>query len=505
MGAATGPKGADTGPRSAETGPKGTVTDPKSTVTDPKSTVTDPKGTEADPKGTETDLKGTDINHSREQRPGAVCVIGLGYVGLTLAVTLAAQGLRVIGVERDPAVREQLARKQPHVHEAGLELDRAVDSGLFTVTGSVPSGLAADTYIVCVGTPVDESGVPDLTQVEGAVRSVAEHAVDGNLVILRSTVPVGTSRALLAGLRTHRDVELAFCPERTVQGVAVHELRSLPQIVAASTPSAAGRAAALFRTLTPDIVEVSTLETAEIAKLACNAYRYSLFAFANELARLCESVGVSSREVRAAAATGYARGVMPTAGPVGGSCLPKDTAILARAFQDHGSPGSALLDGVTGAHRATPDQVADRVADRMARLAVPGPLTVALLGVAFKGHPETDDERSSPAVQIMARLRERFGGATVRAHDPLVPHARQRALGYEPYTEVKEAVDGAHLVVIGTNHKSYAELSLHWLSERMASPGIVYDAWAVHAHDRAALSGEVEYLAFGEGRLARSS
>ncbi|MFI0975851.1 nucleotide sugar dehydrogenase [Streptomyces sp. NPDC021093] len=458
---------------------------------------------------TDTRKKGTDINHSRhEQRPGTACVIGLGYVGLTLAVTLAAQGRRVIGVERDPAVREQLARKQPHVHEAGLELDRAVDSGLFTVTGTVPPGHEADTYIVCVGTPVDESGVPDLTQVEGAVRSVAERAVDGNLVILRSTVPVGTSRALLAELRAHRDVELAFCPERTVQGVAVRELRSLPQIVAASTAAAAERAAALFRTLTPDIVQVSALETAEIAKLACNAYRYASFAFANELARLCESVGVSSREVHEAAATGYARGAMPAAGPVGGSCLPKDTAILSRAFQDHGSPGSALLDGVTSAHRATPAQVADRVADRMSHLTVHGPPTVALLGVAFKGHPETDDERSSPAVQIMARLRERFGGRAVpvvRSHDPLVPHARQRALGYEPYTEVKEAVDGAHLVVIGTNHKSYAELSLHWLSERMASPGLVYDAWAVHAHDSAALTGDVEYLAFGEGRPTRSS
>ncbi|WP_327322123.1 nucleotide sugar dehydrogenase [Streptomyces sp. NBC_01210] len=440
-----------------------------------------------------------------EQPTGAVCVIGLGYVGLTLAVTLAAQGRRVIGVERNQAICEQLSRKRPHVHEVGLDLAGAIESGMFTVSDTVPSDQAVETYIVCVGTPVDESGAPDLSQVEGAVHSVAEQAADGDLVILRSTVPVGTSRRLLAELRSRRDVELAFCPERTVQGIAVQELRSLPQIVAAGSPLAAERAAALFRALTPDIVEVSDLETAEIAKLACNAYRYTTFAFANELARLCEYVGVSSREVRDAAAAGYPRGGFPGAGPVGGSCLPKDTAILSRAFRDHGSSASALLEGVSAAHRATPAQVADRLADRVAHVAGFGPPTVALLGVAFKGRPETDDERSSPAVQIVAELRARFDALTVRSHDPLVPPTRQRALGYEPCAEAKEAVEGANLVIIGTNHQSYADLSLHWLTNRMANPGLVYDAWSLHAGDAQALNGNLEYLAFGEGRLAWST
>lgn len=448
-----------------------------------------------------TDGSGGSSGSSGGQLPGTVCVIGLGYVGLTLAVTLATQGCRVIGVESDRAVREQLARKQPHVHEVGLDLAGAVDSGLFTVTGAVPPGRAVDTYIVCVGTPVDETGTPDLTQVEGAVRSVADQAADGCLVILRSTVPVGTSRRLRAELRSRRDIELAFCPERTVQGSAVQELRSLPQIVAGGTPRAAERAAALFRTLTPAIVQVSDLETAEIAKLACNAYRYTVFAFANELARLCESVGVSTREVREAAAAGYPRAQIPGAGPVGGSCLPKDTAILSRAFLDHGAPASGLLDGASEAHRATPAQVADRVTDRMARSAGSGPPVVALLGVAFKGRPETDDRRSSPAVAIVAHLRERYGHVTVRSHDPLVPHAEQRALAYQPCAEAKDAVEGANLVILGTDHDAYADLDLHWLTDRMARPGLVYDAWALHAGGGSSPRDGVEYLAFGEGRL----
>ncbi|MEU6477909.1 nucleotide sugar dehydrogenase [Streptomyces sp. NPDC047017] len=438
-----------------------------------------------------------------QEGTGAVCVVGLGYVGLTLAVTLAAQGCRVVGVERNRAVREQLARKEPHVREEGLDLAGVIDRGLFTVTDSVPPGRDVETYIVCVGTPVDDDGTPDLRQVEDATRSVAEVAVDGNLVILRSTVPVGTSRRLLAELRTHADIELAFCPERTVQGIAVQELRSLPQIVSAGSSRAAERAADLFRVLTPGIVEVSDLETAELAKLACNAYRYSVFAFANELARLCRSVGVSAREVRDAAAAGYDRAAMPFAGPVGGSCLPKDTAILSRAFQDHGAPVSELLSGVRTVHRRTPAQVAHELTEHISRTAGFGPLTVALLGVAFKGHPETDDERSSPAVEIVAHLRARHGDLAVRSHDPAVPEHRQRALGYQPCAEAKEAVEGANLVIIGTNHTTYSQLSLQWITERMAGPGLVYDAWALHARAGAELKGAVRYLAFGEGQLAR--
>ncbi|MFF1379249.1 hypothetical protein [Streptomyces sp. NPDC058308] len=161
---------------------------------------------------------------------------------------------------------------------------------------------------------------------------------------------------------------------------------------------AAERAAALFRVLTPGIVEVSDLETAELAKLACNAYRYSVFAFANELARLCRSVGASAREVRDAAAAGYDRAAMPFAGPVGGSCLPKDTAILSRAFLAHGAPASELLNGVRTAHRGTAAQVADE------------------------------------------QLRALHGDMTDRSHDPTVPEHRQRALGYQPCAEAKEAV-----------------------------------------------------------------
>jgi nucleotide sugar dehydrogenase len=422
-------------------------------------------------------------------------VVGLGYVGATLAVTLAARGRRVVGVERDRAIRDQLGGMRSHVHEAGLELIEAVQSGMLTVTGEVPDAPRIDTYVICVGTPVDDAGAPDLSQVESAMRLLAPHLRDGDLVVLRSTVPVGASRRLMAELPPGKDVELAFCPERTAQGVAVHELRTLPQIVAGSTPHAVRRAGDLFRILTPDIVEVSSFETAEIAKLACNSFRYTVFAFANELARLCEHVGVSANEARHAAMSGYARGAIPRPGPVGGPCLPKDTLILAGAFPER----SGLVDSVSRVHLGTPDRVAEQV---LAHVGGFRPLEVALLGVAFKGSPETDDERSSPAVDILDRLRRRHGGPLkIRSHDPLVPENRQLALGYLPCAEVKEAVDGANLVIIGTDHQQYIDLSLVRLTSHMSRPCVVYDAWASHLDEAAELGDGAAYLAFGEGQL----
>jgi UDP-N-acetyl-D-mannosaminuronic acid dehydrogenase len=437
------------------------------------------------------------------EHDSTTCVIGLGYVGTSLAVTLATRGRRVVGVERDPDVCRMLSKQKSHVREAGLELEAAIGSGRLSVTQSIPRDPAIDVYVVCVGTPVDEDGSPDLRQVEEVVRQIGESGRDGDLVILRSTVPVGTSRRLLDRYLTKsgKQLELAFCPERTAQGVAVRELQELPQIIAGGSRRARDKAADLFRTLTGRLVEVEALEAAEIAKLACNAFRYTTFAFANELARLCEAVGVSMNETRHAASHGYLRAAIPLPGPSGGSCLPKDAEILGDAFRAFTSASSPLLEQASHIHRQVPQQIADSVLDHARRLSGRGLSDVALLGVAFKGDPETDDERSSPSVEIVDRLRARFPTLRLRSHDPVVSRERQQMLGYDPCATVKEAVSGAQIVVIGNNHAEYADLSLPKLTALMEPPCLIYDVWAMHVGAEEELPAEATYLAFGEGQF----
>ncbi|MFJ1673203.1 nucleotide sugar dehydrogenase [Streptomyces bottropensis] len=441
--------------------------------------------------------------HESGTQPGKICVIGLGYVGTSLAVTLAARGRYVVGVERDPEICRMLRQKTPHVHEEGLQLEEAVDSGRLRVFNSIPRDAAIDTYVVCVGTNVDAEGGPDLTQVESVAREISEVANDGALVVLRSTVPVGTSRRLRDRCLTAggKNLDIAFCPERTVQGLAVHELRSLPQIVGGDSSRARARAARLFHDLTDRIVEVEELETAEMAKLACNAFRYTVFAFANELALLCESVGVSMSETLRAASSGYERGAIPQPGPAGGSCLPKDAKMLAGAFGDFTSSVSPLLDSVSRVHGTVTSRVSEVIFAHGRELTTAGRTEIALLGVAFKGNPPTDDARMSPSVDLIEQLRERFPQARVRSHDPLVGGERQSDLGFEPCSSIEEAVSGAHIVVIGTNHKDYADLSLPDVVRYADTRCVVYDVWALHAQKSGQLPQGTTYLAFGEGQL----
>ncbi|MBF6063287.1 nucleotide sugar dehydrogenase [Nocardia terpenica] len=432
-------------------------------------------------------------------------MIGMGYVGTSLAVTLAARGRDVVGVDRDPRICRMLMEKKSHVYEADLELEKAIDSGKLRLRSTIPADPTIDTYIVCVGTPVDERGHPDLTHVDAVVENLAAVAADGALVILRSTVSVGTTRRITRGLLEAggKRIDVAFCPERTVQGAAVLELQSLPQIVAGASPRARERAIELFRGLTNQTIEVDDLEAAEIAKLACNSFRYTTFAFSNELARLCESVGVSMSEVRRAATLGYGRAAIPSPGPVGGSCLPKDVRILARAFQDFAAPASTFLAEVSQVHRGVPQQIADTVLERFRKLPETGQPRLALLGVAFKGDPPTDDERSSPSVELLAQLRACLPAAIVRSHDPLVDVERQRALGYHPCATPEEAVVGAQIVILGTNHARYREISLVELTNYTNPHCVVYDVWALHLAEGGELREGVEYVAFGESWLSK--
>ncbi|MFG2472597.1 nucleotide sugar dehydrogenase [Streptomyces canus] len=431
---------------------------------------------------------------------GGICVIGLGYIGAPLAILLAAAGKRVTGVERNGDICDLLLKKKIHIHEEGLPLELAIDSGRLRVEDSLPDDPDLRTYIVCVGTPLDVQGRPDLAHVEQAVAALAAVVREGDLVILRSTLPVGATRQLLNGPLREKSpgVEIAFCPERTAQGMSAKELRTLPQIVAGSSPQAVERAGRLFRTLTDQVIPVADFETAELAKLVCNSFRYTIFGFANEFARLCEYVGVSAGDVLTAASTGYARGAaIPVPGPVGGSCLPKDVVMLDDAFRSFTLAGSGLLEYVTEVNAAVPSRIADTLAVNAPRLEEPGLLRVALLGVAFKGDPATDDDRASPSNEILAALRDRFTRMEVVSHDPLVSAARQRALGYEPAATALEAVEGAHIAVIGTNHQGYARIPLADLVRLMCTPCVVYDVWAVHAGESSGLPDGATYHAFG--------
>lgn len=267
-----------------------------------------------------------------------VAVIGLGFVGLTLSLGLADRGIKIYGVETNINSYNKISKGIPPFNEK--ELDRYLKRNLgknfevFTKLENLPE--RPDMFVICVATPL-KNGKPDKMQLKNATLSVAKYMLGNELIIVRSTCPVGTTRNFILPLfqdelkkrNIKTAINIVVAPERTAEGAALRELNELPQIVGGINEDCAIKAMDLFRRLTPTVIQVSSLETAEMIKLIDNSYRDVIFAFANEITLLAENFGVDSHECITKANIHYARNNIPLPSPgVGGPCLSKDPYLM---------------------------------------------------------------------------------------------------------------------------------------------------------------------------------
>lgn len=443
-------------------------------------------------------MAGTDLGS--QARDHSVCVLGLGYVGLTLAVAMADVGFRVLGVEIRQQVLDLLGRGEPHFHEPGLEerLRRVIRSGHLRCVRNIPADCDGTVFIVTVGTPLGADGRARLDMVENISREVAGRLKAGDLVIMRSTVKLGTTRRVVMPILDTAKVayQLAFCPERTLEGRALVELRQLPQIVGGLTPEAAVRAAQIFQFLTPTVVRVSDVETAEMIKLVDNSQRDVAFAYANEVARACDAIGVSAAEVIRAGKLGYPRTNLPMPGPVGGPCLEKDPYVLAEGLRELGIEPEITM-AARRINERQPEEVVAHIAATLAAAAAPAAPVVALLGIAFKGQPPTDDLRGTMARPVFEALKRRYPQAKFRGYDAMVPAAELRGFGLEPCASIAEALQGAHLALILNNHPVFGAMPVNELAAGMARPALLYDFWNCFVAADLHLPAGVGYMALG--------
>lgn len=430
-----------------------------------------------------------------------VCVLGLGYVGLTLAVAMADIGFQVLGVEIRDEVLGLLNKGEAHFHEPGLKerLRRVIRSGHLQCAKRIPDSWSGSVFIITVGTPLDGNGRSRLDMVQNVAREVADRMKNDSLVIMRSTVKLGTTRNIVLPLlgEKGKQFDLAFCPERTLEGKALIELRQLPQIVGGMTSEAAVRASQLFQFITPTVVRVSSLETAEMIKLIDNAQRDVTFAYANEVARACDVIGVSAAEVIQAGKLGYPRTNLPMPGPVGGPCLEKDSHILAEGLRDLGVEPEITM----AARRTNENQPAEVVAHlKRVTMTLDGfaehPV-IALMGIAFKGQPSTDDLRGTMAKPVFASLRESYPTAEFRGYDAVVSADDITGFGLSPVPALKQAFSGASLVVILNNHPVFSAMDIEELAKEMQAPGLIYDFWNCFKTMDLHLPQGIAYIALG--------
>ncbi len=425
-----------------------------------------------------------------------VGVVGLGYVGLTLAVTLAKKGFTVFGADRVPRVVEALAAGRPHLFEPGVEEAwRAFLGERLHVATALPRA-PLDAVVLCVSTPVESAThAPDLEGLRAAARAVAAGCAPDTLVIVRSTVPVGASRGVVLPelLARWGRARLAFCPERTIQGQALRELEQLPQVVGGLDDASAEAAAALFARVTPRVVRVSSLEAAELVKLVNNCHTDLIYSFGNEVALLAERAGLDPLEVIRAANVDYPRPDLSRPGYVGGGCLSKDPYILLAS-------GKALghEPWLVGRARALNEYLPGHAARHFlallgqARGGLDG-ARVALLGFAYKGWPPTDDMRGAPVLAMLEVFRE--ARLTLVGHDFLVAPQIIRDLGVEP-RPLEHVFDGADGVLVVTDHPEYAKLDLGAALAQLRRPALVYDSWRI-LDEAAVRAAGIRYAAIG--------
>lgn len=409
-------------------------------------------------------------------------VVGLGYVGLTLAATLADAGFNVTGVEIDESRVKSLNEGNSYIHEVGLEelIREVLNKNLF-VSDKIPNN--GDVFIITVGTPIKKgTKQPDLSYIYDACEKVGKNIRRGSLVILRSTIPVGVSRNIvlkkieqISGLKCGVDFHLAFAPERTAEGRALKELRSLPQIIGGFDDDSVEATAAIFRDLTNTIIRVESLEAAEMVKLINNTYRDYIFAYSNQIAQIAGSYNLDVERLIRAANEGYPRDRVPYPSPgVGGPCLTKDSFIFA-SLSDQLRFDPSVFVNSRKINESMHEYLVNQVLNSLEKAGKkPKESRLLICGLAFKGEPETGDIRDSSALAIAKFLKDSV--ERVLVFDPVANKSDIESEGFDVVT-IPEGFAGIDCVLFLNNHKFFEKIQVFDMMRKMNENPIVYDAW----------------------------
>jgi UDP-N-acetyl-D-glucosamine dehydrogenase len=380
-----------------------------------------------------------------------VGVVGLGYVGLPLAVAFAEAGHDVVGVDTDARRVAAIAAGESHIEDISSHRLQAVADRIAATTDY--ERLAdCDAVLIAVPTPLTINREPDLGPLLSSARALARVVRKGQLVVLESTTYPGTTREQLvplleeSGLAAGRDFNVAFSPERVDPGRTDHTLRTTPKIVGGLTPACLDRAVALYELVCDDIVEVSAPEPAELAKLLENVFRSVNIALVNELAMLCDRMGIDVWEVIDAASTkpyGFMR-FEPGPG-MGGHCLPVDPFYLSWKAREYGQP-TEFIELAGEVNQRMPEFCVARIARALNDHSKPvRGSRIAIVGVSYKAG--VGDLRESPALRIMRLLES--DGAVLSYHDAYVPEIAELDYASEP---LDTALADSDVAVIVTAH-----------------------------------------------------
>jgi UDP-N-acetyl-D-glucosamine dehydrogenase len=404
----------------------------------------------------------TDFAGRVDRRQAVVAVVGLGYVGLPLAMLFAEKGFQTVGIDNDPVKIEGLASGRSYIsYIPDTRIAAAIGTGRLRPTGDLAAVAGCDAVLVCLPTPLTPNREPDMTYIERSARAMAPHLRPGALVVLESTTYPGTTREVLAplleagsGMVAGRDFFVAYSPEREDPNNKDYHTSNIPKVVGGLTPEAGARAAALYGAVVARVVPVSSAETAEATKLVENIFRCVNIAMVNELKMVFHRMGIDIWEVIAAAST-KPFGFMPFyPGPgLGGHCIPIDPFYLTWKAREFDMP-TKFIELAGEINTSMPYYVVQRVMEALNEQgrALKGS-RILLVGLAYKR--DVDDQRESPTLKLIDLLESR--GAKTEYHDPYIPEIKP-SREYPHLTGRRsvpiESAGEYDAVVIATNHST---------------------------------------------------
>jgi UDP-N-acetyl-D-glucosamine dehydrogenase len=395
-------------------------------------------------------------------RDATVAVLGMGYVGLPLAVAFAEAGFHVIGIDPDSSKLEKFNKGTSYIQDVSSDtLSRLRTRGRLDMTTDFGVLAKADAVSICVPTPLRKTGDPDMSYILAATEQVAAHAHAGMVIVLESTTYPGTTREVLlprltgeGKLEAGTEIFICFSPERVDPGRKDWSTKNTPKVIGGITPACAEVAKEWYAAAMETVVVVSSAEAAEMTKLLENTFRMINIGLVNELAIICERLGVNVWEVIEAASTKPFGFMKFTPGPgLGGHCIPIDPMYLSWKMKEL-NYSARFIELASEINTSMPRYVVGRILEALNdRGKTLKGSKVLVLGVAYK--PDIDDIRESPALDVIALLRKK--GADASYHDPYISKIRHEAEGWEMASvgNVMSAVEASDAVVVVTNHSAY--------------------------------------------------
>ncbi len=415
-----------------------------------------------------------------------VTIVGLGYVGLTLSLALADSGLTIYGYDVDNDKIKSLKKGYTKVRENGIEglLKEYIDKHFF------PSNYInnrSNVYIVCVSTPVEYNNDANnhninLDYIKEAIRDIAKVMKKESLIIFRSTIPIGFTRDNLipeieqiSGYKCGLDFKVSFAPERTVEGMAMSELRELPQVIGGYDDNSFEETSKIFSKLTSTIVKVDSLESAEMVKLINNSYRDYVFAFSNNLSMIASKNNLDINHIINSANKGYPRNPVPSPSPgVGGPCLTKDPFIFSSSLDNKIHNVFKLSREINqNMHGYIVDRVLNQI--KLKGQDATKKAKVLICGLAFKGNPETGDLRDSSSIEIYNLMKK--VNIDVYGYDFVAEEIEVVSMGIK-YHNIKDGVLGFDVIMFLNNHEMNTKLNFFELIRQMNDQPIFFDGWS---------------------------